>query len=100
MAKVGGKRPGAGRPKGARNKATAEVKSAIADLLTPHVPKAIQTLLDIMENGGSESARIAAAQTVFDRVYGKAIQAIGGPEGGPIQVHMIRRVIVDPAADE
>jgi len=100
MAKVGGKRPGAGRPAGAKNKATAEVKAAIADLLSPHVPRAIQTLIDVMENGSSESARVAAAQAIFDRVYGKPIQAVGGPDGGPIQVQMIRRVIVDPAADE
>ena len=33
-----------------------------------------------------------------DRMDGKPAQAITGPEGGPLQIQQIERVIVDPAA--
>lgn len=88
MASVGGRRPGAGRPKGARNKATGEVKALLTDLCMPHAPQAVQTLVDIACRGESEAARVAASQAILDRAYGKPVQAteITGRDGGAIQV--------------
>lgn len=91
----GGKRDGAGRPAGVPNKATAEVK-AIAQQYTD---EAITTLAEIMK--GVEhpaAARVSAAQALLDRGHGKAKQAIeaSGPEGAPIQINRVERVIVRP----
>lgn len=71
-----------GRPKGQRNKATAEIK-AIAQKYTV---EAMKTLTDILKNGQSEQARIAAARELLDRGYGKPAQAVTGDGGGPIVI--------------
>lgn len=88
MAKVGGKRPGAGRPRGARNKVTAEVKAAVAELAKPHAHMAIETLVSICRDGESDAARVSAAQAILDRAYGKPVQAVehGGSADSPLQV--------------
>lgn len=64
---AGGKRLGAGRPKGAANKATASVRA----LAQKYGPAAIKTLSEIMENSESDTARITAAKELLDRAYGK-----------------------------
>lgn len=63
---------GRGRPKGAHNKITADVK-AVAQQYTE---QAIKVLADIMVNGESEAARVSAVNSLLDRAYGKAPQAI------------------------
>lgn len=60
----------AGRPKGALNKATKDIKV----LAQKHTPAALRTLASIMEKGESEAARVAAANSLLDRGYGKAHQ--------------------------
>lgn len=79
---AGGKRPGAGRPKGAVNKATADIKA----LAQKYAPDALKTLHSIMQASESDAARVAAANSLIDRGYGKAPQAIQhqGHEGGPV----------------
>lgn len=79
-----GSKPGerrGGRVKGVPNKATAEIK-AIAQ---PYSAKAVSTLAHIMENGKSERARVSAANSILDRAWGKAPQAVTGPDGGAIK---------------
>ena len=77
---------GPGRPKGVPNKANADIKAAAAI----HGPAALQVLLDIAQDEEKPpAARVAAAQAVLDRGYGKPTQAIGGPDGGPIE-HVVR----------
>lgn len=69
----GGKRAGAGRPKGAPNKSTADVKEA-AQAFTED---AISTLAEIMR--GVEhpaAARVAAANALLDRGHGKPKQEL------------------------
>lgn len=69
------KRKGAGRPfpagmsgnPGGRPKVIAEVR----DLARQHTRKAIQTLVKVM-SGESDSARVAAANALLDRGFGKA----------------------------
>jgi len=63
-----------GRPKG-----LAEVQA----LARQHAPQAIATLAEIMRNGKQERARIAAAEALLDRGYGKPTQRIAGDEDGP-----------------
>lgn len=72
-----------GRKKGVPNKATASLKEA-AQVYTE---QALQTLANIMTAGESEAARVAAANSILDRGYGKPKQTVeaSGPDGGPIQ---------------
>ena len=83
MASRGGKREGAGRPKGRSNVATLEHKATIEELARAHAPDAIKALVKIAKTGASESARVAAASSLLDRAYGKPRQAVehsGGVE--------------------
>jgi hypothetical protein len=55
-------------------------------------------LAGIARNGRSDQARVAAAQALLDRGWGKPAQTHTGEDGGgPIQV--ILRHIVDTTAD-
>lgn len=91
MAVNGGKRKGAGRPKGSVNKVTAEIRS----LAQKHGEKAFQRVLELME---CDDPRIAfnAAQEVLNRAYGKPTQSVehGGPDGGAVPVS-VRVTFVD-----
>ena len=70
---VGGKRPGAGRPKGVPNKATRDVREAAQKFTT----EALLALAKIMRKGESEQARVAAARELLDRGHGKPKFEIG-----------------------
>lgn len=48
----------------------------VINLARKHTVKAIRTLVTILENGESEQARIAAANALLDRAWGKAPQSI------------------------
>ena len=76
----GGKRPGAGRPEGAKNKVSVELGEAAREF----TPLALQTLADICKNGTTEQARIMAATALLDRGHGRPKQAIE-----PVQVSMV-----------
>lgn len=72
MAK-GGRREGAGRPKGKPNAVTADVR----ELAQQYGPQALATLAAIMNNEESpEAARVAASKELLDRAYGKSKQSI------------------------
>lgn len=86
----GGARPGAGRKKGSPNKVTAEVRS----IAQQYGEKAVTMLAEMMMNGESEAARIAAAKEILDRAYGKATQLIEGP--GKDGEHLIRNTAAAP----
>lgn len=68
----GGKREGAGRPKGAVNKATADIKEAAQ----AYTEQALAVLVEVMQTGDSAAARVAAANSVLDRGYGKPKQSV------------------------
>lgn len=76
--RVGGARPGAGRPKGSPNKATASLR----DVARQYTEQAIETLVQIALAGESEAARVAAANSILDRGYGKPSQVLSGDENG------------------
>jgi hypothetical protein len=72
----GGKRPGAGRRKGSVARATREHKATLGDLARKHTDVAMKALADIAAKGESESARVAASNSILDRAYGKPVQAV------------------------
>lgn len=77
-----GKKTG-GRSKGTPNKATRDIKELAQD----YGDKAVATLAEIMGDAAQPAAaRVAAADKLLDRGYGKAAQAIAvsGTNGGPI----------------
>lgn len=64
-------------------KALADIRS----LARAHTETAINVLAGIMqEPKAPESARVAAANSLLDRGWGKAVQAITGADGGPLQI--------------
>lgn len=67
----GGQREGAGRPAGVPNKATKEQGARLSELAKSYTDVAFDTLLDVAMNGSSDTARVAAANAILDRGYGK-----------------------------
>lgn len=91
----GGKRPGAGRPKGVPNKATA----AIREIAGQYTEQAVTALVSILAGGEGipAAAQVAAAKELLDRAHGKPSQALTGEGGGPIELlSRIERVIIEP----
>lgn len=80
----GGKRPGAGRKRGTRNRKTQEQADAIiASGLTP-----LDYMLSVMRDTGNEPAvRLSAAKDAAPYVHAR-LAAIehSGKEGGPIEL--------------
>lgn len=80
---VGGKREGAGRPPGAVNKTTADIK-ALAQSYGPAAIKKLAELAGLDPTGipaESEVARISATKELLDRGFGKSVQPQSGPDG-------------------
>lgn len=70
---VGGKRPGAGRPKGVPNRSTSELKAAAQR----YTDDALKTLAEIMTDDDQPGpARVSAANAILDRGYGKPMQPV------------------------
>jgi hypothetical protein len=81
----GGRREGAGRPKGATDKkarsapiitASVEQKRELRAAAREHTGAALEALVRVCKMGDSESARVAAANALLDRGYGKPLQQI------------------------
>lgn len=92
MAQRGGKRPGAGRPKGSKDRATREQGATIAEMARAHTSTALMTLVKIARDGESEAARVSAANAILDRGFGKPPQALEhtGKDGGPIEFDRVK----------
>ena len=54
---------------GGRPKTVGEVR----ELAGRHTPRVIEVLMDILENGSSDAARVAAGKELLDRACGKAV---------------------------
>lgn len=76
----GGARPGAGKPRGAKTKATIAQKATFAELAKKYAPDALETLKSVMTSSQSDSARVAAANSIIDRAYGRVPTAPDGDE--------------------
>ena len=70
----------------------------IRSLARSHTRAALNVLVAVMRNTKATApARIAAANAILDRGWGKAPQAIyNGVDGALELIHRIERVIVDP----
>ena len=79
---VGGKREGAGRPKGSLNKATADIKA----LAMQHAPEVMQELARLATQAESEAARVAAIKELLDRGFGKAKQSLDADVSASIAI--------------
>jgi hypothetical protein len=79
---------GKGRPKGAVNKATRDIK-ALARELAPAATKRLQELLE----SDSESVALGAVKEIYDRAYGKATQPIAGDDDMPA-IKMVNELVL------
>lgn len=97
--KTGGRRTGAGRPKGVQNKTTKEARATIGELARHHADEAIMTLVHVATNGQSESARVAAANALLDRGYGRPSQSmeLTGSDGQDLMPKAPSGVLIVPA---
>jgi hypothetical protein len=80
----GGKREGAGRPSGSRNRLTASQKRGLTDVARDYTDTAIRTLADIMcDQTATAAARVSAANAILDRAHGRPVMAAPTPTDGP-----------------
>ena len=77
ISKHGGRREGAGRPAGVPNKATKEQGARLSELAKSYTDIAFSTLVEVAMSGSSDTARIAAANSILDRGYGKPKADLG-----------------------
>ena len=91
ISRRGGKRPGAGRPKGRKDAKTLEIEEAAKE----YAGDALRALVKVATKGKSEGSRVAAAVALLDRGYGKPRQALehSGSGGGPLELTVIRRIV-------
>lgn len=74
MAGHGGKRPGAGRKPGSKQRATVDQSGTLAELAQAHTTTALATLVRVASSSESDAAAVSAANAILDRGYGKPIQ--------------------------
>ncbi len=67
----GGKREGAGRPAGSKNRSTPDQNERITELAKSHCELALQVLVDVALKGKTDSARVSAANALLDRAVGR-----------------------------
>ena len=96
--KLGGKRPGSGRPKGVPNRATAEQRINVSEMAKQFAKDALDALVFVATQGQSESARVAAANSLLDRGFGKAPQSmeLTGKDGKDLVPDSPKGVLVVP----
>jgi hypothetical protein len=84
MAKPNGSSKTGGRKKGTPNK----VSTALQEAAQAYTPAALETLRKICVDGESEAARVAAANSLLDRGYGKPTAHVTGDlTHNPLMVH-------------
>lgn len=68
-------------------KASAEIRS----LARSHTPKAVNVLVGIMnEKKAPAAARVAAANSILDRGWGKAATILQDGDGNPLSIAVVR----------
>lgn len=84
----GGARPGAGRPKGARNKRptlAAQYEARLHALVDPEFDATVRELVRLALGAVKETDRLKAIQMLHDRMMGKTpdvLEVIGGDSDG------------------
>ena len=85
----GGYRSGAGRPTGSLNKTTSEQSQRLSELAKDYTHDALLTLVDVARNGRTDAARVAAANALLDRGYGKpTAPQPDAPSTGPTVIEL------------
>jgi len=100
MASHGGMRKGSGRPTGAGSKATSELKLNLSESAREYTNDALNTLVDVMQSGQSDSARIAAATAILDRGYGRPTKTTSLEVNAPLAPTEIRLVAYTGSASD
>lgn len=90
----GGRRPGAGRLPGGKNKKTIELETAARGF----AGDALKALIHVALKGKIESARVAAACALLDRGYGRPKQSI--QHSGHIEGTGVLAIVTSPEDDE
>ena len=85
-----------GNPNGRPKKRLPDGRT-LSDVAREHTEDAINTLVEIMRDGDSDSARHSAACSLLDRAWGRPSQAVEvtGEDGGAVLIDMITRKVVD-----
>lgn len=97
MAQHGGKRPGAGRKPGRVSKA----KIDIAERAKTHGDAALRTLAEIMASKDEPaSARVAAANALLDRGFGKPAQSLDHSSSDGSMTPAPSHIIIEAAVDD
>ncbi|MDI1277287.1 hypothetical protein [Methylobacter sp.] len=87
--KRGGKRPGAGRKKGTKNKITVDLKNKAGE----YSAEAIQVFVDVMRDSDAPQAvRIQAADKLLDRSHGKASIHIDAQHTSKMEPELLERI--------
>lgn len=84
--------PGKSGNPGGRPKLPEDVKH-VRELAREYTVQAVETLVDVMDKGG-HAARVAAANAILERGWGKAEQPIVGDPANPLAIAIIERRIV------
>jgi hypothetical protein len=76
----------------------AKTITEIRSLARSHTRTALNVLVGVMRSkDATAAARVSAANSILDRGWGKAAQAIENGDGGALElIHRIERVIVHP----
>jgi hypothetical protein len=76
----------------------AKALTEIRSLARSHTRTALNVLVGVMRSkGATATARIAAANAILDRGWGKGTQPVGNGGDGALElIHRIERVIVHP----
>lgn len=90
-------KPGQSGNPGGRPKKTPQELDLIA-ACKAKTPEALAVITKIMQTGDKDSVRLAAAQSIIERAYGKPVQPADVSVSGGLMIGRIERVIVDPAA--
>jgi hypothetical protein len=81
--------PGKTGNAGGRPKLPEDVKH-VRELARQYTAQAVGALVEVLQSD-SAAGKVAAANALLDRGWGKAEQPITGPEGGPILVDEVKR---------
>ena len=87
----GGKREGAGRPAGSKNRSTSHQNERICELAKSHSEVAIGVLVEVAMKGKTDAARVSAANALLDRAYGRptTLQRVEMPDLAPQVIELV-----------
>ena len=89
----GGKREGAGRPAGSKNRSTPHQNERISELAKSHSEVAIFVLVEVAMKGKTDAARVSAANALLDRAYGRptTLQHVEMPDLVPQVIELVAK---------